>query len=59
MYAAKDIPRGTVLEREMLMIVRPSPDGFMPPKKLDAIIGRATKVDLKRGDLVTDGVVDT
>ena len=58
-YAAKDIPRGTVLEREMLMIVRPSPDGFMPPKMLDAIIGRATKVDLKRGDLVTDGVVDT
>jgi sialic acid synthase SpsE len=57
-YAARNIPKGTKLKREMLMIVRPSPKGAIPPKDIDRIIGRATKQDLGKGDFITKGAVD-
>ena len=57
-YAAKDIPEGTPLEKDMLMIVRPSPNGFIQPKNLDALIGRKTRAALRKGDLLKEGVVD-
>jgi N-acetylneuraminate synthase/N,N'-diacetyllegionaminate synthase len=57
-YAARDIPKGTPLEKDMLMIVRPSPEGAIPPKKLDALIGRRTRADLRKGDPLTEGAVD-
>ena len=57
-YAATDIPKGTKLKKEMLMIVRPSPKGAIPPKDLDRVIGIATKQDLRKGDLLRKRVVD-
>jgi N-acetylneuraminate synthase/N,N'-diacetyllegionaminate synthase len=57
-YAARNIRKGTKLKREMLMIVRPSPKGAIPPKDIDRIVGRATKQDLRKGDLLTKGAVD-
>lgn len=57
-YAAMDIPEGTPLEKDMLMIVRPSPEGFIQPKTLDALLGHKTRAALRKGDLLTEGVVD-
>jgi len=57
-YAARDIPNGTRLKREMLMVVRPSPKDAIPPKDLDKVIGRVTRQDLRKGDLLTKGVLD-
>ena len=57
-YAARDIPKGTKLKKEMLMIVRPSPKGAIPPKDLNRVLGRATRQDLRKGDLLTKGAVD-
>jgi len=57
-YAASNIPKGTRLKKEMLMIVRPSPKGAIPPKYLDLVIGRTTMRDLREGDLLRKGVVD-
>ncbi|MBU1158553.1 MAG: N-acetylneuraminate synthase family protein [Candidatus Thermoplasmatota archaeon] len=57
-YAAEDIPKGALLERGLLMIVRPAPEGAIPPKRFETIIGRATKRALRKGDLLTEEVVD-
>jgi sialic acid synthase SpsE len=49
--AARDIPAGTIITREMLTIKRP---GFgIPPKHVELVVGRTAKVDIEFDDVVT------
>lgn len=52
-WAKQDIPAGASLTKEMLMIVRPSPESSLKPKRLYEILGKKTKVEIKKGDLIT------
>ena len=57
-YAACDISEGTVIAKEMLMIVRPSPEGSIAPKYLKELLGKRIKRDIKKGELLTKEMVD-
>jgi sialic acid synthase SpsE len=49
--ATRDIPEGTVIEREMLTTKRP---GFgVAPKYIDVLVGRRARVDIEFDDVVT------
>jgi sialic acid synthase SpsE len=51
LVAARAIPRGTPIEREMLSIKRP---GFgIKPKFLDIVVGRVAKVDIEEDTVLT------
>ena len=57
-YAACDILEGTIITKDMLMIVRPSPDGSLAPKYLNELLGKRIKKNIKRGDFFTKEMVD-
>jgi N-acetylneuraminate synthase/N,N'-diacetyllegionaminate synthase len=57
-YAACDISKGTVITKDMLMIVRPSPEGSLAPKYLKEVLGKRIKKDIKKGELLTKEMVD-
>jgi sialic acid synthase SpsE len=47
----RDLPKGTVLERDMITTKRP---GYgIPPKHLDEVIGKALTVDAEEDDILT------
>ncbi len=49
--AATNIPKGTIIKREMLEIKRP---GYgISPKFVNIVVGRKTEVDIKEDDIVT------
>lgn len=49
--AARVIPKGTRIEREMLTVKRP---GFgIKPKFIDAVVGRTAAVDIDEDDIIT------
>ena len=49
--AARDIPAGTTIERDMLTTKRP---GYgVPPKHIDLLVGRTAKVDIEWDDVIT------
>jgi N,N'-diacetyllegionaminate synthase len=49
--AARDIPEGTVITREMLTVKRP---GFgIRPKHIDIVVGRTARVDIELDDVIT------
>jgi len=50
-YAAKDIPKGTVIGEDMLAVLRP--DKGLKPKLIDIVIGRESKTDIKKGEPIT------
>ena len=50
-FAATDIPRGTVITGEMLAILRPGVG--LHPRYLDTVIGRKAAVDIKVNDPIT------
>ena len=50
-FAATDIPRGTVITGEMLAILRPGVG--LHPRYLDTVIGRKAAVDIKANDPIT------
>jgi N,N'-diacetyllegionaminate synthase len=51
LIAARDLPKGTVLEGDMITVKRP---GFgIPPKYLDLVIGRKLQVDVEEDDILT------
>jgi N,N'-diacetyllegionaminate synthase len=51
LIAARDLAAGTVLTREMLTVKRP---GFgIPPKLVDAVVGRTLKRDVEEDDILT------
>ena len=57
-YAACDISKGTVINKDMLMIVRPSPEGSIAPKHLKELLGKELKKNIKKGDFFTEEMVD-
>jgi len=48
--AAKDIPKGTIIREDMLVMKRPGTG--IPPKFIDLIIGRKAKKDIKEDTLL-------
>ena len=51
LIAACDIPEGTVITREHLVVKRP---GFgIKPKHIDHVIGRRARVDIEQDDVIT------
>lgn len=51
LIAARALPAGTVIEREMITIKRP---GFgIPPKHLDLVVGRTLRVDVEEDEILT------
>jgi len=50
-FAATDIPRGTVITGEILAILRPGVG--LHPRYLDTVIGRKAAVDIKANDPIT------
>jgi len=53
LYAATDIPAGTVLTRQNLHVLRPAPHDAIFPQHIPAIIGKQLKKDIKAGDHFT------
>jgi sialic acid synthase SpsE len=49
--AATDIPAGTRISREMLTVKRPGHG--IPPRFLDAVVGRIARTDIEADDVVT------
>lgn len=49
--AEVDIPKDTLITREMLALKRPGTG--IPPKELDKIIGKKTKEDVKKDELIS------
>lgn len=56
LIATRDIPAGTKLTEEMLVIKRPGTG--IEPKHLEKIIGATAKVDIKRNDRITWSRID-
>lgn len=52
-WAREDIPQGTELTEDMLIIARPSPQNSLEPKRIYEVFGRKTKEDIKKGELIT------
>jgi len=52
-YASCDIAKGTIITSDVLMIVRPSPKGSIPPKYFNQIVGKKIKKDIKKGEFLT------
>jgi N,N'-diacetyllegionaminate synthase len=51
LIAARDLPAGTVLERDMIAVKRP---GFgIPPKHLDIVLGRPLKLAVEADEILT------
>ncbi len=51
LYAATDLPAGTILDKNNVLCVRP--ENTLEPRAVDAILGRAVKSDLKAEDALS------
>jgi len=54
--AAQDIPKGSLLRKDLLGIKRPGTG--LPPAKLDTLLGRKTKRDIKKDELIKLSMVE-
>ena len=50
-YAKKDIPRGTIITRDMLTLLRP--DKGLKPKYIDIVVGRRAQKDIPKGTAIS------
>lgn len=50
-YAAREIPKGTLIGEDMLTVLRP--DKGIKPKFIDIVIGREAKIDIRKGEPIT------
>ena len=57
-YAACDIPEGTIITNDMLMIVRPSSEGSLAPKYLKEVLGKIIKKVVTKGEFLTKEMMD-
>ncbi len=53
LWAKENIPAGAELTKDMIMIVRPSPAGSLPPNDLYGVLGKRAKTEIKKGDAIT------
>lgn len=51
--SARDLKPGTVLTRNLLHVLRPAPEGSIPPWDLPKVVGRRVRLPLKEGQHVT------
>ena len=51
--AAKNIPKGTIIKREHLVVLRPCPKDGILPNKLNKVLGKKTKENLKYHDYLS------
>lgn len=51
--AAKDIPQGTILTREVVDALRPAPRDAIFPYDLERVLGKRLRVSMKEGDYFT------
>ena len=56
-YAKNDIEMGEVIEKDDLIILRPSPTGCINPEELDNITGKMALKSIKKGDLLTEDLI--
>lgn len=52
-WAKEDIKKGQKFTKENTMIVRPSPKGSLEPKIIYKILGKTSKKQIKKGQLIT------
>lgn len=55
LFAAVDIPKGTVITREMLAVLRPGTG--LKPRYLEVVVGRVARADIRASDPITWEVV--
>jgi N-acetylneuraminate synthase len=48
--AARELASGTVLTRDLIDVLRPAPEGAIPPTELDHVIGLSLCQDVKAGE---------
>lgn len=51
--AKRDLPRGTILRKDMFDVLRPCPRDAIPPSDLPKLDGRTLQRDLRAGDHIT------
>ncbi|HII16630.1 TPA: flagellar biosynthesis protein FlgA [Candidatus Woesearchaeota archaeon] len=51
--AAKDIAVGIKISQDMLTVLRPAPEGSLPPKLAEHLVGRKSAIFLKKGEIIT------
>jgi sialic acid synthase SpsE len=47
--AARDIAAGTIISRDEIEVLRPSPDGSVKPNEIGRLIGKTTRRDIVKG----------
>ncbi len=52
LWAKNDIPQDKIITEDDIMIVRPSPEGSLPPKEIYNIIGKKSNKDIKKGGMI-------
>jgi len=55
LFAAVDIPKGTVIERSMIAVLRPGTG--LKPRDLDLVVGRVARADIRANDPITWEIV--
>jgi len=56
--AARDLPAGIILARDMLSVLRPAPRDGIFPYDIDRVIGKRLTVDLAEGDYIKREMLD-
>jgi sialic acid synthase SpsE len=51
--AARSLAKGTRLSRADLVVLRPCPDGALPPYEVGRVVGQVLERDISEGDVVT------
>jgi N-acetylneuraminate synthase len=54
--ASADLKAGTVLSRDMIDVLRPAPDGSIPPDQLNRVLGMRTTIDVALGECFRWGI---
>jgi N,N'-diacetyllegionaminate synthase len=56
-YAARDIPAGSTIVKDMLMVVRPAPEGSLAPEHFKYVLGKKIKYRVEKGSFLTKDMV--
>jgi len=56
--ASRDLAAGTLIEREMIDVLRPAPKYSIPPDELDEVLGMVLRKDVPSGEMLTWTMLD-
>jgi sialic acid synthase SpsE len=51
--ASCDIPKGTMITRDMLIVLRPAPKGSLAPRHIDTVVGKRARTTISAGQEIT------